>query len=65
MPKSERVVLKIFDALGKEIATLVDEIQAVGSHTVKWKPTTIASGVYFYRMQAGAFFETKKMILMK
>jgi hypothetical protein len=65
IPKSERVTLKIFDALGEEIATLIDEVRPAGNHTARWKPSTLASGVYFYRLEAGTFSETKKLVLMK
>jgi predicted GH43/DUF377 family glycosyl hydrolase len=65
LPRSEHVTLKIFDSLGREIATLVDEVRPVGRQTVKWRPTLVSSGAYFYRMQAGTFSETKKLILMK
>ena len=67
MPKSEHVTLKIYDLLGREVATLVDEFQNPGSFhsTFNTLHSSISSGVYFYRLQAGSFSETKKLVLMK
>jgi len=60
------VKLKIYDVLGKEIATLVNEEQPVGNYSVKFDATnTLPSGVYFYQLRAGKFVETKKFILTK
>jgi len=57
--------LKIYDAVGKEIATLVNENLGAGSYTVNFSGTQLASGVYFYRINAGSFSETKQMVLIK
>lgn len=65
LPISSRVVLKIYDILGKEVSELVNEIKPAGGYEVKFDATGFASGIYFYRLQAGDFTETKKMILMK
>jgi hypothetical protein len=62
---SEFVTLKIFDALGREVATLVNDVRPAGVYTVRWDGSLLPSGVYFCRLQAGAFTETKKMVLMK
>ncbi|HTY37035.1 MAG TPA: T9SS type A sorting domain-containing protein, partial [Bacteroidota bacterium] len=59
------VRLKIFDALGKEVATLVDGMQPAGSHTVVWNAQNLPSGVYVCRLVSGAYVGTKKMVLMK
>ncbi|MHB8579194.1 MAG: T9SS type A sorting domain-containing protein [Ignavibacteriaceae bacterium] len=59
------VTIKVFDVLGKEIATLVNEEELAGSYSVNFNASKLSSGVYFYRMQAGGFVETKKLILMK
>jgi hypothetical protein len=59
------VVLKIFDVMGNEIATLVNEEKFIGGYEVELDASTLPSGVYFYRLQAGSFVETKKMVLMK
>lgn len=57
--------LKIFDLLGREVATLVNEELRPGSYEVKWDASGMPSGVYFYRLQAGEFVETKKLLLMR
>lgn len=65
IPVYSKVTLKIFDLLGKEIEMLIDEEKAAGRYEVTWNAADLPSGVYFYRLQAGSFAETKKMILMK
>ena len=57
--------LKIFNILGQEMASLVDEIQEPGYHTVTWDASDVASGIYFYRLTVGDFTATKHMVLMK
>ena len=59
------VSLKVFDLLGGEVATLVNEYQQAGSYVKTLHATSLPSGVYFYRLQAGSFSETKKMLLIK
>ena len=59
------VTIKVYDVLGKEIATLVNEEKPAGSYSVNFNASKLSSGVYFYRMQAGSFVETKKLILLK
>ena len=59
------VSLKVFDILGNEVATLINEELPSGKYEVEFKASNLSSGVYFYRFQAGNFIETKKMILMK
>ncbi len=59
------VSLKIFDVLGREVATLVNEVRPAGVHTIRWDAASLPSGVYYYRLRAGAFVEAKKMVLMK
>ena len=65
IPKSAQVSLKIFNTLGQEIETLVNEEKQGGTYEVNWNASNLQSGVYFYRLQTGSFVETKKMILMK
>jgi len=57
----------VYDVLGREVATLVNEVKQPGRYTVKWDASSagLPSGVYFYRLTAGTFVETKKLILMK
>ena len=57
--------MKIYDLLGREVETLVNEIQNRGTFEVVWDASKYSSGVYFYKLQAGEFNEVKKMILLK
>ena len=59
------VSLKIYDVLGNEIATLVNEEKPTGSYEVNFNSSQLSSGIYFYKLQAGSFVETKKMMLLK
>ncbi len=59
------VTLKVFDVLGKEVATLVNEEKSAGSYHVDFNASHLASGIYYYQLRAGDYSETKKMILMK
>ena len=59
------VNIKVFDALGKEVATLVNENQNAGSYSVEFYGEGMPSGIYFYKLEAGDFTETKRMILLK
>ncbi len=59
------VQLKVYDVLGREIATLVNERQPAGNYTVTFDAGNLSSGVYFYQLRAGSFVSTKKMILMR
>lgn len=65
IPTSGFVTLTVYDILGKQVARLVDGIQSAGSHTVRFDGSSLRSGVYFYRIQNGAFVDTKKFILIK
>ncbi len=65
IPLKSLVSLKIFDVLGREVETLLEgELQA-GIHLVKWSAPSVPSGTYFYRLQAGEFVQTRKMLLLK
>jgi hypothetical protein len=59
------VTLKIFNTLGQEVATLVDESQEAGYKSVNLDAAEFASGVYFYRLRAGEFVQTKKLLLLR
>jgi len=61
----QSVKLSIYNILGKEVETLVNEKQSAGTYEVNWNASNYPSGIYFYRLQAGDFTETKKMILIK
>ena len=65
LPVNSKVSLKIYDLLGREIATLVNEEQSAGWKQVEWNATSVASGIYFYKLQANNFIETKKMLVIK
>ena len=65
IPEQSRVTVKVFDMLGKLIATLVDETKHAGSYEVTWDAGRVASGVYFYEMTAGKFREAKKLVLLR
>ncbi len=65
LPASGFVTLKIYNVLGEEVATLVNEERIAGSYEVTWDATGFASGVYFYRLSGGNFTETKKLVLMQ
>ncbi len=71
IPKRSFVTLKVYDVLGREASTLVNEEKPAGNYKVTFNGTNLPSGVYFYRMQvytagrAGRFVETKKLILLK
>jgi photosystem II stability/assembly factor-like uncharacterized protein/subtilisin-like proprotein convertase family protein len=63
--EGSKVALKIYDVLGNEVATLVNEEQTAGTYEVEFDATLLTSGVYFYKLQSEFFIETKKMILIK
>jgi hypothetical protein len=65
LPTQSYVMLKIFDVLGREVVTLVDELKQPGDYSATWNAEKVPSGVYFYRLQTGSFIETKKLMLMK
>ena len=65
LPKRAFVNLTIYNTLGQVVKTLVSSEMESGTHRIIWKANNIPSGIYFYRLNAGNFVETKKMILMK
>jgi hypothetical protein len=65
IPVSSWQTLKVYDVLGNEVATLADEYNHAGNYEVDFEATKLSSGIYFYRLQAGNFINTKKMILLK
>ena len=65
IPKLSSVTLKVYDVLGNEIATLINEEKQAGTYKLTWNAENLPSGVYIYRIQAGVFIQTKKMILMR
>ncbi len=65
LPLRTFVSLKVFDALGREAATIISEELSAGTYSRQWKAKGFPSGVYFYRLQAGSFMETRKLIFVK
>jgi len=65
LPISNIATLKIFNILGKEVATLVNEYKPAGKYETEFNAANLPSGVYFYQLKAGEFLQTKKMILLK
>ena len=65
LPKTGFVKLTIYDALGREVATLVNSEMKAGSYNADWPASPYASGIYFYKLEAGDFVQTKKMVLVK
>src|SRR5207247_893290 len=58
-------VLKVYDVMGQDVATLVDEVKEPGEYTVSWDASKLASGVYVYSITAGTFGERKKMLVVR
>jgi hypothetical protein len=65
LPKSALVNLSVYDILGREVSVLVNERKKAGYHEVKFDGTGLSSGVYFYRLTAGSYVETRKLVLMR
>jgi len=65
LPRSEHVTLKIFNALGQEIETLASERLPRGNFKYEWKAEGLASGIYYYRLEAGSFVQVRRLVLNK
>ena len=65
LPEDNHVSLKVYDIIGKEVATLVNEQKSAGHYTVRFEASRLSSGIYFYQIQAGKFYDSKKMLLLK
>jgi len=65
LPHDAKVVLKVYNAIGQEVKTLVDEQQQIGGQSVRFDASNLPSGVYFYRMQTNTFTNVKKMVVIK
>jgi hypothetical protein len=65
LPKSGHVFLKVYDVLGREVVTLVDGNMKAGNYPVQFNASKLSGGVYFYRLQATGYIETKKFLLVK
>ena len=65
LPANTFVTLKVYDELGRLVKTLVEDRQTAGTHSVAFNASNLSSGVYFYRLTAGNYVETKKLMLLK
>jgi hypothetical protein len=65
LPIKSTVSVKVFDILGREVRTLVNDVKSPGTYKVLFDGTGLASGTYFYRMEAGNYIDTKKLLLLK
>jgi len=65
LPQTAEVQLKVYDMLGREVATLINEQKSAGSYQVNFDAASLSSGVYFYRIVAGNFVETRSMTFVK
>ena len=70
LPKDGFIKINVYDLMGRNIKTLVNKIQIAGNHSVTWNATNnsgglVSAGMYIYTIQAGAFSQTRKMILLK
>lgn len=65
LPVNSKVIIKVYDILGKEIATLVNEVKPAGKYEINFNAAQFTSGVYLYKIHAGNYIQTKKMILIK
>ena len=65
LQKPGNIILTLYNLAGQELETLVNEFQTAGEHEINWQPKGLPGGIYFYRLQAGDFSETKKLILQK
>ncbi|MHB9012902.1 MAG: T9SS type A sorting domain-containing protein [Ignavibacteriaceae bacterium] len=65
LPEAGLVSLRIFDSMGREVKTLVNELKDKGSYNISFDASHLSSGVYFYQLRAGDFVSIKKMVLLK
>jgi hypothetical protein len=65
VPSLQFTIIKVYDVLGNEIATLVNEEKSPGEYEVKFDASNLSSGVYFYQIKSGSFIQTNKMVLMR
>jgi hypothetical protein len=65
LPEKNQVKIEVFNLLGQKVATLINTEQSAGRHSVNWNAESFSSGIYFYKISAGSFVETKKMMVLK
>jgi hypothetical protein len=61
----QSTIVRVYDILGREVATLVNEMKFPGSYTIRFDGSKLASGTYFYRLQAGSYTQTRKLLLLR
>jgi hypothetical protein len=64
LPADVQVTLKVYDVLGREMATIVDGLEHAGTYAVQWDASRVPSGIYFYRLRTGNFSTTRKLIVL-
>ena len=65
LPKNEKVTLTIYDIMGKEVETVLNQPMTAGNHTIQWSANSVPTGVYFVKMKSGDFIQTRKVMLLK
>ena len=65
LPEACHTNLRVYDVRGREVAVLVDDSRPAGRHAIEWNADHVASGIYFYRLEAATYGETRKLILLK
>jgi len=65
LPKSGLVTLRVYDILGKEVATLVNEVKNAGNYSIDFNASNFTNGVYFYKLETNGFADVKRMVLLK
>ena len=65
IPEKSHVTLKVYNLLGQQVASLVNEVQTQGNYVALFEANKLSSGVYFYKLEAGKYSQTRKMLLMK
>jgi len=65
IPKASNVKLTIFDAIGREVAVLIDKQMNAGNYSFNWNAINLSSGIYLYKIESNNFIDVKKMILLK
>jgi flagellar hook assembly protein FlgD len=65
LPEASQVTLEVYNIMGQKVVTLINGYVEAGEHTVIWDGSNVTSGMYLYRLKAGAVDETRKMLLLK
>jgi len=65
IPATELVTLKVYNLLGQEVQTLIDEVKPLGTYNIKWNAENKSSGIYFYQLKSSSHVQTKRMIISK